>query len=530
MCVNIPLSQKAQPIAGLEKGWHFAFCEPKLKGKEESDDSLHGLVLLSPSGHSFRSLENVLYSCGQDWQDWDKIRDAFYSQIGSSTLRKENHFLVGRRYCQEWTDILGQNKIVYGTVTECERNDMDNSFYQFTVIFDNRSRELVNTVRNICGTSLPEFTKLSLAWTLGGCFNFDQKVKNRAGSASMYNGVDTALISKYWSWITPEMRTEELIPLVVGGTPLPQLTMIVRGFRLMFLAKKSGIPNAGYGVFVKCSSFTGDSTFVLTPGEILDIGIYAPFRRDDRKHAAVFLLKNYIHNLKCEEWAFDTTDSSYQFDITEDNTGNLHELAKSHIPAYVNECGPDSIATVKAEHDPEGNVHYLLGVADGSTSFSLPANDSEREIFINYGLDYEHVRVRKGYSTLPPDELAQQQLKANDEDAEYITEILQFEIDDVAQGLAFMISLIKQGNACFDAAMLQRALTVTALLQHRAKILMSSSLYLLAENLLPTLCLPRNTRLFELRGSATFCSEVLKNELDGKVSQNALDAILTTIN
>ena len=526
MCVRIPLNTKAQQIAGLENGWRFAFCEPK--GKDESEDSLHGLVLLSPTGQSFRSLEDVLYFCGQDWQDWDRIRDAFYSQIGSSTLRKESHFLVGRRYCQEWTDVLGQNKIAYGTVTECERNDLDNSFYQFTVSFDDRSRELVNAVRNSCGTCMPKFTILSLAWTLGGCFNFDQKVKNRMGYAS--NHVDTAAISKYWSWITPEMRTEELVPDAVDGTLLPQLTMIVRGFRLMFLAKKSGIPNAGYGVFVKCSSFTGDPIFVLTPGEILDIGIYAPFRRDDRKHAAVFLLKNYIHNLKCEEWAFDTTDSSYQFDITEDNTGNLHDLAKSHIPAYVNECGPNSVATVKAEHDPEGNVHYLLGVADGSTSFSLPANESEREIFINYGLDYEHVRVRKGYSTLPPDELAQQQLKANDEDAEYITEILQFEIDDVAQGLAFMTSLLKQGNACIDDTMVQRALTVTALLQHRAKLLMSSSLYLLAENLLPILCLPRHTHLFELRGSETFCLEVLKSQLEGKVSQNALDAILTSIN
>jgi hypothetical protein len=528
MCLSIETEKKAQAAAGLEDGWRFVFGDFKAQGEEKTyQGSLPGLRILSPAGRLFSSLEQVLYTCGQKWNDWDTIRDSFYLQLGMSILRSDkSHFLVGKRYCQEWTDLDGLNKVVYGTVTECERMEMDDSFYQFTVVFDDRSRKLANSVRSRCGSYVPEKVHLSLTWTLGGCFHFHQKFKMQPGKRSTFASIASADIPNYWSWITPEMRTEELVPY--GGNMLPQLTMTTRGFQLMFSAKVSTIPNAGYGVFVKCISFTGEDTFRLNPGEILDIGVYAPFRKEDRKHATVFLLKNYIHKLKCEEWAFDTADSGFQFDITDDATGDLHELAKSHIPAYVNECGPDTCASVKAEHDPEGNVHYLLGMSDGSSSFSVPADESEREIFINYGPAYEHVRVRKGYSSLPADELAKEQLKAKDEDAEYISEINEFEKDDVSHGLAFVRSLFETVTVCTDKEAIRRALTVAAVLQRRAGCLGEENMWGLANDLLcKMLPLLGDNRLLELKESPEFCYEVVKDQLNGTGSDASLNFLST---
>jgi len=217
MCARIPLAQKAQAAAGLQAGWRFVFCNSKVKA-EESLDSLIGLRLVSPTGRTFGSLEEVLYKCGQKWDDWDSIRDAFYRQIGASILRKENdHFLVGLRYCQEWTDLDGQNKIVYGTVTECERNDMDNSFYQFTVVFDDRSRTLANTVRNRCGSRIPTLAKLSLPWALGGCNNYDQKLSACPGTTSLFHDIQNAVMANRWSWITFRQGSQVFPMLVMGS-------------------------------------------------------------------------------------------------------------------------------------------------------------------------------------------------------------------------------------------------------------------------------------------------------------------------
>lgn len=524
------MEKKAQPAAGLEDGWRFVFGDFKARVEEKRyQGSLPGLRILSPAGRLFSSLEQVLDTCGKKWKDWDTIRESFCLKLGMSILRSDkSHFLVGKRYCQEWTDLDGLNKIVHGTVTDCERMEMDDTFYQFTVVYDERSRKFVNSVRNRCGSYVPEKANLSLAWTLGGCFHFDQKCNICLGKPSTFASIAKAEIPNYWSWITPEMRIEDLIPH--GGNMVPQLTMTTRGFQLTFTARVSTIPNAGYGVFVKCFSFTGEDTFRLNPGEVLDIGVYAPFRKEDRKNATVFLLKNYIHNLKCEEWAFDTADPGFQFDITDDATGAIHELAKSHIPAYVNECGPNAMASVKAEHDPEGNVHYLLGTADGSSSFSLPADESEHEIFINYGPAYEHVRVRKGYSSLPAEELAKQQLKAKNEDAEYICEMNEFEKDDVSHGLDFVGSLFQTVPICTDKEAILRALTATAVLQNRAERLGEDTMREMAENLLcRILPLLEDHRLAQLKTFPNFCYVLVKDQLKGAESAATLSLLSTLL-
>lgn len=47
------------------------------------------------------------------------------------------------------------------------------------------------------------------------------------------------------------------------------------------------------------------------------------------------------------------------FDLTDDFTGDLHELAKKNILVYANKADGKERATWFAEHhDPEGSVHY----------------------------------------------------------------------------------------------------------------------------------------------------------------------------
>ena len=198
------------------------------------------------------------------------------------------------------------------------------------------------------------------------------------------------------------MRTEELV-YGSDGKKLPRLILVWTSYQLLFTVGPSTIPNAGLGVFVQCTSLVPARTHLrLKKGEMLDLGVYAPFRKEDVKEECVFLVKNFIMGLKCEEWTFDAgpTQVSYQFDITDDWTGELHDLAAQHIPAYVNESNMESLPSVHAEHDPEGVVHYLLG---GRTNdLILPADGSKVELFINYGPKYERVRIRKNYSFLPP--------------------------------------------------------------------------------------------------------------------------------
>jgi hypothetical protein len=99
---------------------------------------------------------------------------------------------------------------------------------------------------------------------------------------------------------------------------VPQVTMEYKEFQLTFQVKQSSLcsVHAGMGVFLSCQplqkgeeqteeeSIGGHDKqpcFVLEPGELLDIGIYAPFRADDKKDVESFCQKNEQLIGKCEE-------------------------------------------------------------------------------------------------------------------------------------------------------------------------------------------------------------------------------------
>jgi hypothetical protein len=93
-------------------------------------------------------------------------------------------------------------------------------------------------------------------------------------------------------------------------------------------------------------------------------------------------------------------DEGFVYDITDDS-GDLHSIAKQHIPPYVNEIIDPFLEEqcVYSAFDCQGALHYLLGhmhPIDGN--LRLSADGTKREIFTDYGILYETIRQRKGYS------------------------------------------------------------------------------------------------------------------------------------
>lgn len=54
----------------------------------------------------------------EDPDEEQKTEELCVGKIHTTT----DHFLIGRKFYLVWTDLTGQNKMVYGEVTECEKN------------------------------------------------------------------------------------------------------------------------------------------------------------------------------------------------------------------------------------------------------------------------------------------------------------------------------------------------------------------------------------------------------------------------
>ena len=451
MCRFIDKDTKKQPAPGLPPDWTFVTGAGPM------------MMIISPSGDEFNSLDDALNRRGGDSDDTDASKLEFQAHVGGSVLWNDNtHFLVGKEYCHEWTDVDGHQKVIYGMITECERDKLDEDHAYFTVTYNEQSLKDVIRRRSSCAFEVPRTTKMALDWALGGHLAYNSKLNNEASALEK-----RGLTIPSRRWLTPEMRTEELIPSP-DGEKLPRLILVWNAFRLVFTVRPSTIPNAGHGVFVQCTSLVpGRTELKLKRAEMLDLGVYAPFRKEDLKEECVFLVKNFILGLKCEEWAFDTgpTPTASQFDITDDWTGELHDLARHHIPAYVNECKMENTPTIHAEHDPEGVVHYLLGIRN--KNLILPADGTMTELFINYGPIYERVRIRKNYSFLPP---SKQHIKSiSEESAEYLEEVFGFQERDVTSCIRFFARILKTGT--LPDEFVSRALCMAVLLRRRAQVL-----------------------------------------------------------
>jgi hypothetical protein len=161
------------------------------------------------------------------------------------------------------------------------------------------------------------------------------------------------------------------------------------------------------------------------------------------------------------------------YDVTDDVTGELHCIARRHIPVYVNEiCSTSDTPTVHARHDCEGALHYLLGHAGKDDApFRLIADgDTEIEILYDYGASYESVRIRKGFTRLSPDDAAKRLKDLEKDEPKYLEDIESYSISDVSSCLEYLWDVIvTEVQREFGNEFILRSLVVSILLKARAR-------------------------------------------------------------
>ena len=303
-----------------------------------------------------------------------------------------------------------------------------------------------------------QFIPSNLAW--GGCILYERKTCIRRDAAtSVIQNIDR--MTSVETWIVPDMRMEEEERVVVvkhpveaAGMPskeeeeenktvtkeritsiLPQLTVYTRGYKFMFRVKEASSSSAvdhsdgrerqqqqqrrrrqrqkqqqqqqqQYGVFVSCttmpqppgsSSNTGDQEINLKPGELIDLGILAPLRDEEkmdhrtgsgsdscRKSLSSFLVKNFIHRFRPEKYAILSDDGNYVYDLTDDFSGKMKDVAATRLLSYIRRESSNRTSAKQRQHhhhpprrqppppqlhptihtrlDPCGNVHLLFGI------------------------------------------------------------------------------------------------------------------------------------------------------------------------
>lgn len=131
------------------------------------------------------------------------------------------------------------------------------------------------------------------------------------------------------------------------------------------------------------------------------------------------------------------------------------------------------------QHDPEGSVHYLLGhTCQHQGSFELAADGSEIELFVNYGEEYERVRIRNNYSFVSNEERERLEKSVLNEDIEDVEEMNRFEAADIDACATFLFTIFASENdpSKFAPQVSRRALVCAVVLQYRAYHLLFNDL------------------------------------------------------
>jgi len=312
MCCSISAKAKAQPAAGFPPAFKFMFDKPKkMHGRAiPHSEALAGLKFFSPNGRIF-FFDSVSY-CRNITQD---MLDSFLSYIGVVYHDNRQHSLVGKGYRHEWTDVNGVNKVVFGKVASSS-TDWNNGFKHntFTVELNDESCNIVEEFSSY-NAKILRTQEISSTAAYGGCLSYERDLLKRRHAAGVLMTIERNMPLK--CWCTPDMRKEELV-VASDGSTRPKLTLVFRGWKLQFSVKKSTIRTAGLGCFLRCTRIFADldesntCDFDLRPGELLDLGVYGPFREEDKKASCIFNLKNYVHSFAPEEWCFGSPDDKHQ--------------------------------------------------------------------------------------------------------------------------------------------------------------------------------------------------------------------------
>jgi hypothetical protein len=493
MCSKIPVLSKAQSVPSLPSGWTFYFVDAE-DHQEATDKAslchvdLKGLRIRSKSGRVYCSLEKV--RAKKTDEEEESICQFYEKTVGVPARREVQHVLVGKGFCRQWTvDVNGARRAIHGKITACWQRLFHQDLH-FKVEFSRESRSLLKETSG-ASREIPYFdddVSEAVAW--GGYVSFLENV-----------GRPKQVKEFHHKWLFADVRVSS----VNSNDQLPRCDMIVRGFRLTFFVADSLIPKGGLGFFVTCKPVSdllkAPKYFELEAGCLLDLGIYAPLQAEDRKPEIVSLVKNFIHSWKAESWSFDLAHHDKGkhtlFDITDDWTGDLHEKAKDNFLVYVNETDGKEVPSILADHDPvstekgrcndfsrspctntlnflfsssqEGSVHYYMGHwAKEHGPFRITVGNSV-ELKIDYGEEYERVRVRKKYSRLSGAELEKIEASLLEDDIDVIRDLSAISINEVNMALDFVERLFHCRAPRLPGEKRTRAFIVALLLLARVR-------------------------------------------------------------
>ena len=436
MCLRIPVEEKQQPLSGLLGGFTYYITDPEMltasiREKPAVHRDLNGLIISDRNGTMFRTLKDACKFVDISSQAVHEAEMNLYQQVLGKTMTEQvvNHQILGKGFHRQWQDCKGDVKEVYGTITECKKNLLDGSL-QFTVELFEECRKPLKAVA-LLQQGVPEKLEgISAADAWGGFVSF-MKLDTREGELALMK------VPPYHTYIVPGSR--HVVRYTRDGIPV--IVYHVKNHRLEIEARQSDIPNAGLGLWVKCTCIIPMSkkrVFDLPKGHLIDLGVYAPLTAGDCRNENIALLKNFLFSWNCEGWYWDSAEPSIGsvYDITDDLTGNLHETARKTPIVYANETDGHSQATILSSNDPEGSVHYYLGSVDSPVR--LPTNGTPVELKIDYGPRYERVRVRKGYPRVTGRELEIKRQKIEHDDHDTIREFHECSVTEILEAVDFL--------------------------------------------------------------------------------------------
>lgn len=118
-------------------------------------------------------------------------------------------------------------------------------------------------------------------------------------------------------------------------------------------------------------------------------------------------------------------------------------------------------------------MHYLLGHAKEEYGpCRIPANGSEQELKVDYGQAYENVRIRNGYSRLPPEEAAALRLKLQSENHDYAKDFGAYSAEEVNEAVEYLRHLFSQQPG-FQYSVIERGVVACFMLKARARVIAS---------------------------------------------------------
>jgi hypothetical protein len=307
MCCGISLVERAQPIPGFPAGFKFAF-EGELQPKNclrcrinvSYTEELSTLWILQPNGEQLRYYD-VRHACKDVTED---MLRSLCSYVGIVRYKDDVYNLLGKGYRQEWTNLAGMKQAVIGKVVSCSTRVDGGSLQEFlTIVYEEPALSTMNT------------QDVPFKAALGGVISY-KYLKEKRKISNPVNCTGAA----FCLWRTPEIRKTNLV-LCHDGIRRPKVTIQFREWELIFFVKQSTIRKAGLGCFVRCTelSKSRNSKFDVQLGELLDIGVYAPLRDEDRKTKTIFKLKNFVHSYAPEEWVFGSADGNLDVRVAIDH-------------------------------------------------------------------------------------------------------------------------------------------------------------------------------------------------------------------